>query len=329
MTTARRGSIVLVASIVGLESASAPLPYSAAKAALVNYGKNLARQLGPSNVRVNSVAPGNILFPGGSWEAHLAERRDEVLQQVEAEVPLQRFRSPRRDSPTSSCSCHPTVPRSSPVHPSLPMADRRGAYERPMRVEVESLFDLTGRVAVITGGSGLLGYKHAEAIAAVGGTPVLVDLAQTKPAAKAARLASTHGVETLGCVARHHRRRSSQGLLSNSPRAVRQGRHPDKQRGEQPQGRGQHGPCVVATRGLSARCLGGGHRGRIDGTFLCSQIIGSEMARRKKGVILEHRVRSRRHRSRPAPLSAAGHASRSTARQARDLLGRQDRAPRA
>ena len=51
MTRARQGSIVVVASIAGLESSGAPLPYSAAKAALVNYGKNLARQVGPSNVR--------------------------------------------------------------------------------------------------------------------------------------------------------------------------------------------------------------------------------------------------------------------------------------
>ena len=94
MTRSRQGSIVLVASIVGLESTSAPLPYSAAKAALVNYGKNLARQVGPYNVRVNSVAPGNILFPGGSWERHLSERREEVMQNIKTEVPLQRFGRP-------------------------------------------------------------------------------------------------------------------------------------------------------------------------------------------------------------------------------------------
>jgi NAD(P)-dependent dehydrogenase (short-subunit alcohol dehydrogenase family) len=38
------------------------------------------------------------------------------------------------------------------------------------------LFDLTGRVAAITGGAGLLGRQHAEAIAACGGIPVLVDI---------------------------------------------------------------------------------------------------------------------------------------------------------
>jgi 3-oxoacyl-[acyl-carrier protein] reductase len=94
MTEARRGSIVLVASVVGVESTEAPLPYSAAKAALLNYAKNVARQVGPTGVRVNSVAPGNILFPGGSWEARLAEWPDEVMRQIEADVPLQRFGRP-------------------------------------------------------------------------------------------------------------------------------------------------------------------------------------------------------------------------------------------
>lgn len=94
MSAAGGGSIVLVASVVGVESTEAPLPYSAAKAALVNYGKNLARQLGPSGIRVNSVAPGNILFPGGSWDAHLAARREEVLRMIEADVPVNRFGRP-------------------------------------------------------------------------------------------------------------------------------------------------------------------------------------------------------------------------------------------
>jgi len=94
MTQRGSGSIVVVASIAGIESTPAPLPYSAAKAALVNYSKNLARQLGPANIRVNAVAPGNILFPGGSWERHLSERPDEVNRLIESEVPLRRFGRP-------------------------------------------------------------------------------------------------------------------------------------------------------------------------------------------------------------------------------------------
>ena len=91
MIEARSGSVILISSITGVESTPSPLPYSAAKAALVNYGKNLARQVGKDQVRVNCVAPGNILFPGGSWEQRLAQRRDEVMDFIRAEVPLQRF----------------------------------------------------------------------------------------------------------------------------------------------------------------------------------------------------------------------------------------------
>ncbi len=88
------GSITFISSIVGLESVNAPLAYSAAKAALVNYSKNLARQLGPEGVRVNCVAPGNILFPGSSWEKKLADRRRFFEDFVKREVPLQRFGTP-------------------------------------------------------------------------------------------------------------------------------------------------------------------------------------------------------------------------------------------
>jgi 3-oxoacyl-[acyl-carrier protein] reductase len=94
MVQARRGSITLIASIVGLESVNAPLPYSAAKAALINYSKNLARQVGQYGVRVNCVAPGNILFPGGSWEKKLAQNPDRFQRYIETEVALRRFGTP-------------------------------------------------------------------------------------------------------------------------------------------------------------------------------------------------------------------------------------------
>ena len=41
---------------------------------------------------------------------------------------------------------------------------------------LKNCFDLSGKVAVITGGSGLLGKKHAEAIAEFGGNPVILDI---------------------------------------------------------------------------------------------------------------------------------------------------------
>ncbi len=60
------------------------------------------------------------------------------------------------------------------------------------------LFDLTGRVAVITGGAGMLGVQHAEAIAEFGGIPVLLDLRADAAEQRAADVAARFGVDALG-----------------------------------------------------------------------------------------------------------------------------------
>ena len=60
------GAIVMIASIYGRE-AGGRMTYNAVKAAEISLAKSLAQQLAPLNIRVNSVAPGSILFPGGSW----------------------------------------------------------------------------------------------------------------------------------------------------------------------------------------------------------------------------------------------------------------------
>ena len=94
MLAAKSGCIILVGSITGIESTPAPLAYSSAKAALLNYAKNLARQVAPDGVRVNAVAPGNVLFPGGSWEKHIAADAGRVEKYIQAEVPMRRFGTP-------------------------------------------------------------------------------------------------------------------------------------------------------------------------------------------------------------------------------------------
>jgi 3-oxoacyl-[acyl-carrier protein] reductase len=88
------GNILFIASIVAVEATQAPLPYSSAKAALVNYSKNLSRVLARENIRVNCIAPGNILFPGGSWERHLEARREQIDHYIATEVPQKRFGTP-------------------------------------------------------------------------------------------------------------------------------------------------------------------------------------------------------------------------------------------
>jgi len=106
MTQAQSGCIVIVNSIAGMEASPAPLPYSAAKAALWNYAKNLSRRVAVDGIRINSIAPGNIFFPGGSWEKHLETRKAEVEEYIHKEVPMQRFGSPDEiaDSVVFLCS---------------------------------------------------------------------------------------------------------------------------------------------------------------------------------------------------------------------------------
>ena len=58
------GAIVIIASIFGRE-AGGRMTYNAVKAAEISLAKSLAQQLAPSNIRVNSVSPGSILFEGG------------------------------------------------------------------------------------------------------------------------------------------------------------------------------------------------------------------------------------------------------------------------
>ena len=88
------GSLTFISSIVGCEAINAPVTYSAAKAAVQSAMKSLSRLVGSHGVRVNAVAPGNVLFPGGTCERKLAESREFFEQYIRSEVPLQRFGQP-------------------------------------------------------------------------------------------------------------------------------------------------------------------------------------------------------------------------------------------
>jgi len=88
-----RGSIIFISSICGVEALGAPTDYSVAKAALNAFSKNLAKKVGP-DVRVNSVAPGNIYFEGGTWEKKIKENKSMVDVMLENEVPLRRLGKP-------------------------------------------------------------------------------------------------------------------------------------------------------------------------------------------------------------------------------------------
>jgi 3-oxoacyl-[acyl-carrier protein] reductase len=89
-----QGTIVCISSIAGLAALGAPVTYSAAKAALHAYVRGLARPLARQGVRINAVAPGNLLFPGSVWERRLRENRAAVEGMLAAEVALNRLGAP-------------------------------------------------------------------------------------------------------------------------------------------------------------------------------------------------------------------------------------------
>jgi 3-oxoacyl-[acyl-carrier protein] reductase len=84
------GAIIIVASVFGRE-AGGRMTYNAVKAAEISLAKSLAQQLASSNIRVNSVSPGSILFEGGSWWKRQQEHPAAIAEFVKRELPFGRF----------------------------------------------------------------------------------------------------------------------------------------------------------------------------------------------------------------------------------------------
>ena len=95
MTARKEGSMLFISSIAGVDALGTPLTYGAAKAAMNHLSRELSKLAGPAGVRVNTIAPGNIIFPGGAWEAQsTGPRADAWWRWIKREVPLQRFGRP-------------------------------------------------------------------------------------------------------------------------------------------------------------------------------------------------------------------------------------------
>jgi 3-oxoacyl-[acyl-carrier protein] reductase len=84
------GVILMIASIYGRE-AGGRMTYNAVKAAEISLAKSMAQQLARDNIRVNSVAPGSILFPGGSWDRRQRDDPSRIAEFVARELPFGRF----------------------------------------------------------------------------------------------------------------------------------------------------------------------------------------------------------------------------------------------
>ncbi|MDO9129361.1 MAG: SDR family oxidoreductase [Anaerolineales bacterium] len=150
----------------------------------------------------------------------------------------------------------------------------------------KNLFDLTGRVAIITGGTGLLGQQHAEAIASAGGIPVLADicLEGVDPdnrewkerfgdlaCAIKADITQPDSVKALlaDVLARYSRVDILINNAANNPKM--------ENKSDVEFSRLEFFPLKQWEADIAVG---------LTGAFLCSQIIGSEMARRRRGVIV-------------------------------------------
>lgn len=90
------GVIVCISSICGQEVIpGAPLTYSAAKAALNSYVRGIARPLGADGVRINAIAPGNILFENSVWQRKLNDDSEAVEQMLARDVALAKMGTPQ------------------------------------------------------------------------------------------------------------------------------------------------------------------------------------------------------------------------------------------
>ena len=150
---------------------------------------------------------------------------------------------------------------------------------------IKELFDLSDRVAIVTGGAGLLGYHHADILAAAGAHVVLLDLTSARPEARAAQITHEHGSESLGIAcditveaaledARQqilHRFGRIDILINNAAN------NPKVEDGNTAWSRLENFPLEVWDADI---------RVGLTGAFLCSRIFGAEMAKRKSGVIV-------------------------------------------
>ena len=87
------GRIIFIASVYGRESGGRA-GYNLAKAAEISLAKSLSRELAADNILVNSVAPGSIMFPGGSWERRQQADPEGIAAFVKSDMPLGRFGRP-------------------------------------------------------------------------------------------------------------------------------------------------------------------------------------------------------------------------------------------
>ena len=94
MKAAGGGAMLFVSSIFGREAGGAGLSiYNTTKSALISMAKIMALELAADGIRVNSIAPGSICFPGGSWDRRVKADPEGMKAFVAQNLPIGRFGS--------------------------------------------------------------------------------------------------------------------------------------------------------------------------------------------------------------------------------------------
>ena len=155
-----------------------------------------------------------------------------------------------------------------------------------MKQILQNKFDLNGKVAVITGGAGFLGVKHAEAIIYGGGIPVLVDIEAAKPIEKAKALSQQHGSQTFGVITNITKTNEVTEMLNWILRTLG---HVDiliNNAANNPKMESSAGHAWSRLENFSLSIWEQDIAVGLTGAFLCSKIVGTELARQRQGVIL-------------------------------------------
>ena len=91
-----KGNIICISSICGIEYIKgAPITYSVAKSALNSYVKMNSKILGQKGVRINAIAPGNIIFKGSTWEKKIKKNKKKIMKNLNLNVSLKKFGNPK------------------------------------------------------------------------------------------------------------------------------------------------------------------------------------------------------------------------------------------
>ena len=85
------GVIVCISSIAGIETTSAPITYAIAKSALNSYIKHASKRLANHGIRINGIAPGNIMFNGSTWHNQMKKNPAKIKKMLQKSVAMKRF----------------------------------------------------------------------------------------------------------------------------------------------------------------------------------------------------------------------------------------------